>query len=133
MLRDHLVKGYTIHEQRLREESAKLREMQQTVGLLARTLTSRELVTDTGQDVLRVIGDYACALATLDRYDHGTLAIGETTGKTLRVIDYEEGISLVKVMKGEDGNSTFGGVMGKEEGKNAKRKKWVGLQSLFVA
>jgi len=28
VLRDHLVKGYTLNEQRLREESAKLREMQ---------------------------------------------------------------------------------------------------------
>jgi len=29
---DHLVKGYTIHEQRLREKTAKLREMRQTVS-----------------------------------------------------------------------------------------------------
>jgi prophage maintenance system killer protein len=115
VLRDHLVKGYTIHEQRLREEGAKLREMQQTVDLLARTLTARELVTDTGQDVLRVIGDYAYALATLDRYDHGTLAIGETTGKTLRAIDYEEGISLVNAMKGE-----FDGLFGIEKDQGFK-------------
>jgi len=39
-------------------------------------------------------------LATLDHYDHGTLSLGETTGTTLRTIDYEEGIGLVKAMKG---------------------------------
>ncbi|WP_238378890.1 virulence RhuM family protein [Geobacter metallireducens] len=75
VLHDHIVKGYTLNEQRLREESAKLQAMQQTVALLARTLTNQELVSDTGRDVLRVIDDYAYALATLDRYDHGTLAI----------------------------------------------------------
>jgi hypothetical protein len=101
VLRDHLVKGYTIHEQRLREETAKLRAMQQTVDLLARTLTTQELVTEAGKDVLRVIGDYAYALATLDRYDHGTLAIEATTGEALHVIDYDEGIALVRSMKGE--------------------------------
>lgn len=115
VLRDHIVKGYTIHEQRLREETAKLREMQQTVDLLARTLTTQQLVTETGQDVLRVINDYAYALATLDRYDHGSLSIEGTTGQTLRVIDYEEGIGLVKVMKGE-----FDGLFGIEKDQGFK-------------
>ncbi len=47
VLRDHIVKGYTLNEQRLREESAKLQAMRQTVELLARTLTNQELVSDT--------------------------------------------------------------------------------------
>ena len=115
VLRDHLVKGYTIHEQRLREETAKLREMQQTVDLLARTLTSQQLVTETGRDVLRVINDYAYALATLDRYDHGTLAIEQTTGQALRVIDYDEAIGIVHAMKGE-----FDGLFGIEKDQGFK-------------
>ncbi len=80
VLKDHIVKGYSLNEQRLREESAKLKEMQQTVDLLARTLANHELVTETGRDVLQVITDYAYALATLDRYDHGTLAVEATSG-----------------------------------------------------
>ena len=115
VLRDHLVKGYTIHEQRLRDETAKLIEMQQTVDLLARTLTTQELVTETGKDVLRVVNDYAYALATLDHYDHGTLSLGKTTGTTLRTIDYEEGIGLVKAMKGE-----FDGLFGIEKDQGFK-------------
>ena len=115
MLRDHLVRGYTIHEQRLRDETAKLLEMQQTVDLLARTLTTQELVTETGKDVLRVVNDYAYALATLDHYDHGTLSLGETTGTTLRTIDYEEGIGLVKAMKSE-----FDGLFGIEKDQGFK-------------
>ena len=115
VLRDHLVKGYTIHEQRLREEIAKLRDLRQTVDLLARTLTSQQLVTETGRDVLRVINDYAYALATLDRYDHGTLAIEETTGQALRVIDYNEAIGIVHAMKGE-----FDGLFGIEKDQGFK-------------
>lgn len=80
ILREHLVKGYTLNEQRLREEGAKFREMQRTVDLLSRTLANHELVTATGREVLQVITDYAYALSTLDRYDHGTLAIEETSG-----------------------------------------------------
>jgi len=115
VLRDHIVKGYTVNEQRLREEQAKLREMRQTVELLTRTLTSQELVNETGQDVLRVINDYAYALATLDRYDHGTLAIEETTRQALRVIDYDEVIGIVQAMKGE-----FDGLFGIEKDQGFK-------------
>ena len=115
VLHDHIVKGYTLNEQRLKEESDKLQEMRRTMELLARTLTARELVTDTGRDVLRVINDYAYALATLDRYDHGTLAIEETTPKALHVIDYEEGIRIVNAMRGE-----FYGLFGIEKDQGFK-------------
>lgn len=115
VLRDHIVKGYTVNEQRLREEQAKLREMRQTVELLTRTLANQELVNETGQDVLRVISDYAYALATLDRYDHGTLAIEATTRKALRVIDYDEAIGIVRAMKGE-----FDGLFGIEKDQGFK-------------
>ena len=114
-LRDHIVKGYTVNEQRLKEESARLLEMHRTVELLARTLENRELVSDTGRDVLRVIGDYAYALTLLDRYDHGTLAIEETTGKALHVIDYDEAIDIVASMKGE-----FDGLFGIEKDQGFK-------------
>lgn len=115
VLRDHIVKGYTVNEQRLKEESAKLLEMQRTVELLARTLENRELVSETGRDVLRVIGDYAYALTLLDRYDHGTLAIEETTGKALHVIEYDEAIDIVASMKGE-----FDGLFGIEKDQGFK-------------
>lgn len=103
VLRQHIVSGYTINEQRLREEGAKLREMQRTVALLARTLTHQELVTEAGRDVLAVITDYAYALTLLDRYDHGTLAIEGTTGELRQSIGYEEGIAIVAGMKGQFG------------------------------
>ncbi len=115
VLHDHVVKGYTLNEQRLREESAKLQAMQQTVALLARTLTNQELVSDTGRDVLRVIDDYAYALATLDRYDHGTLAIEGITRQALHVIGYDEGIGIVTAMKGE-----FDGLFGVEKDQGFK-------------
>lgn len=115
VLRDHIVKGYTVNEQRMREESAKLQEMRQTMELLARTLAAQELVTDTGRDVLKVITDYAYALNLLDRYDHGTLAIEETTRQALHVINYDEAIGIVASMKGE-----FDGLFGIEKDQGFK-------------
>ncbi len=101
ILRDHLVRGYTINEQRLREETAKFKEMQQAVELLTRTLAGQDLVNDTGKEVLQVINDYAYALATLDRYDHGSLAVEATSGPACFVLEYAKAIALVQSMKGD--------------------------------
>ncbi|MFA7405743.1 MAG: virulence protein RhuM/Fic/DOC family protein, partial [Pelobacteraceae bacterium] len=115
VLKDHIVKGYSINEQRFRDQAEKLTEMRRTVELLARTLANQELVSDTGRDVLRVITDYAYALNLLDRYDHGTLAIEETTRQALHVIDYDEAIGIVASMKGE-----FDGLFGIEKDQGFK-------------
>ena len=115
VLKNHIVKGYTLNEQRLREQRTKLREMQQTVDLLARTLANHELVTDTGKEILQVITDYAYALATLDRYDHGTLAVEDTSGPTTFALDYQQAISVVQSMKGG-----FDGLFGQEKDQGFK-------------
>jgi prophage maintenance system killer protein len=115
VLRDHIVKGYTVNEQRFREQAEKLTDIRRTVELLTRTLTNQELVSETGRDVLRVITDYAYALTLLDRYDHGTLAIEGTTRLALHVIDYEEAIGIVASMKGE-----FDGLFGIEKDQGFK-------------
>jgi prophage maintenance system killer protein len=115
VLRDHIVKGYTVNEQRLKEESAKLQEMRRTVELLARTLTNQDLVSETGKDVLRVITDYAYALNLLDRYDHGTLTIEEITRQASHVIEYNEAIGIVAAMKVE-----FDGLFGIEKDQGFK-------------
>ncbi len=110
VLKDHIVKGYSLNEQRFREQAEKLTDMRHTVELLTRTLANQQLVNETGKDVLRVITDYAYALTLLDRYDHGTLIIEETTRQALHVIDYDEAISIVASMKGE-----FDGLFGIEK------------------
>jgi prophage maintenance system killer protein len=115
VLRSHIVEGYTLNEQRLREETARLREMRQAVDLLARTLSHQELVTDTGKDVLKVIDDYAYALVLLDRYDHGTLAIEATAGQSAPAFGYDEASAIVAAMK-----SGFNGLFGIEKDQGFK-------------
>ncbi len=115
VLRDHLVRGYTLNQQRLAEKTQKLGEMQQAIDLLSRTLTTQQLVSDTGKDVLQVISDYAYALSTLDRYDHGTLSVEATSGPAAFVLDYAQGIAIVQSMKDD-----FHGLFGQEKDQGFK-------------
>ena len=110
LLREHLVQGDTINQQRLEEQTQKLTEMQQAVELLSRTLEQQQLVNDLGKGVLREITDYAYALNLLDRYVHGTLRIEKTSGKAEFVLDYEQAYEINQSMKND-----FAGLFGIEK------------------
>ena len=109
-LRDHLVKGYTLNQQRLQEQTEKLNDLRKTVTLLEQTIAQQEIGLEEAKGLLAVITDYAYALTTLDRYDHGTLSIGSTTQNSDYLLGYDEAISIIASMKGE-----FGGLFGLEK------------------
>jgi hypothetical protein len=71
-LREHLLRGFSVNERRLRERG--IGEMEQAVSLLARTLTNNELVSDEGRDVLGVVQHYSRAWRLLVEYDEERLA-----------------------------------------------------------
>jgi prophage maintenance system killer protein len=71
-LREHLLRGYTLNERRLREKG--VGEMQEAVSLLARTLKRNELVTDEGRAVLDVVEQYSRSWQLLLEYDERRLA-----------------------------------------------------------
>jgi len=71
-LKEHLVRGFTMNERRLREKG--LDEIEQAVGLLARTLTQHTLVTDEGRAVLEVVQQYTRAWRLLLEYDEQRLS-----------------------------------------------------------
>jgi hypothetical protein len=79
-LKDHLLRGYTLNEKRLRERG--LGEIEQTVSLLARTLTQNALITDEGRAVLEVVQQYTRAWRLLLEYDEERLP--EKPGHPLR-------------------------------------------------
>jgi hypothetical protein len=71
-LREHLLRGFTLNERRLREKGVE--EMQGAVSLLARTLKRNELVTDEGRAVLDVVEQYSRSWQLLLEYDERRLA-----------------------------------------------------------
>jgi len=72
-LRDHLLRGYTLNEKRLREKG--FSEIEQAVGLLARTLAQNAFVTDQqGRAVLEVVQQYKRDWRLSLEYDEGRLA-----------------------------------------------------------
>jgi len=115
LLREHLVRGFTLNEKRLQLQDQKLADLRRTISLLEQTLVSKAIGLDEAKGLLQVITDYAYALTTLDRFDHGTLAIEQVTRPTPYVISYEAAMEIVNAMKTE-----FSGLFGLEKDQGLK-------------
>jgi prophage maintenance system killer protein len=98
VLKDHLIKGYSINEKRLREQNIRLAELQQTVDLMGRAIRRRELDKTQVAGLLNVITDYSYAMSLLDQYDHQELKIHKTTRKKEFVITYEEARNAIDTL-----------------------------------
>jgi hypothetical protein len=115
VLREHLVRGFTLNEKRLGEQGQKLSDLHRTVGLLEKTLAHRAIGLDEAKGLLQVITDYAHALTTLDRFDHGTLAIEEVRRPAPCILTYEAAMGILKAMQ-----PGFGGLFGLEKDQSFK-------------
>ena len=98
VLKDHLIKGYSINEKRLLEQNIRLAELQKTVDLMGRVIRRRELDKTQVAGLLNVITDYSYAMSLLDQYDHQELKIHKTTRKKEFVITYEEARNAIDTL-----------------------------------
>ena len=111
VLRQYLVQGYALNEQRLRQSQRQLADLKRLVQLQAEVATNQELTTDQSQALLRVLGDYARALDVLDQYDHQRLriareAVAVADGFELTVEDARQAIDALRDQFG--GSELFG-------------------------
>ena len=109
ILKNYLIKGFSINEKRLTQQNEQLKELQDSVKLLGDVLNYKELNTDESVGLLTIISDYAYALDILDRYDYQNLDLGETSGKEIFQLTYNETIGQIATAKKAYGNSELFG------------------------
>jgi len=102
VLREHLVKGYSVNERRLRE-------LNQAVRLITDLAGRRELTGDEAAGLLRVVGDYSYALELLDDYDHQRVKTGAVSTAEALFIKYDEARRIVERLHQEFGASSLFG------------------------
>lgn len=99
LLREHLVRGYTLNQKRLAERG--LSEARQSLELLARTLRNQALVDETGGAVLDLIVSYADTWRVLLEYDEDRLAPPSGGSPARGVLDYPRAIAAIADFKRE--------------------------------
>ena len=109
VIKDFLIKGYALNEQRLSQQNEQLKELQESVKILGDVLNIKPLSNDESTGLLRIISEYAYALDILDQYDYQKLEIRNTYGKETYRITYEEAMAQIMTAKKAHGNSDLFG------------------------
>ncbi|MBW8323288.1 MAG: virulence RhuM family protein [Prolixibacteraceae bacterium] len=109
ILKEYLVKGFSLNEKRLLQQNEQLRQLQESVKLLGSVLNYKTLSEEESVGLLKIISDYAYALDILDQYDYQNLEITETSGKETYQLTYEEAIEQIRKVKEIYGNSDLFG------------------------
>ena len=102
VLREHLVRGYTVNARRLQE-------LKQAVRLIANVAERRDLTGDEAKALLRVVADYRYALEVLDDYDHQRVRLGAVSRRKVSALSIEEARRAVESMRGRFGGSALFG------------------------
>jgi len=108
ILKEHLVKGYTINEKRMREDRAKLKEFQKTSRIMERLLQNKALDSTEATGLLKVILDYQKALHLLDEYDFQKLEIKKVTTQEKFRISYQRARQELDRLKAHYPSTLFG-------------------------
>jgi prophage maintenance system killer protein len=83
ILRDYILKGYSVNERRLKE-------LNQAIRLIADVAERRVLSGEEATALLRVVADYSFALDLLDAYDRQTVAPAKGSRRRVEGITLEE-------------------------------------------
>ena len=110
VLKDYLIEGYVMNQKRLEKENEKLRNLQSAVGLLENILDKKPLIISEATGLLKVVSEYKYGLETLDKFDHRSLTLDETTVKESWLIDYKRAIQSIQDLKVKFKESTNFGV-----------------------
>ncbi|WP_339608655.1 virulence protein RhuM/Fic/DOC family protein [uncultured Roseivirga sp.] len=99
-LKDYLVKGYTINQNRLDQ-------LKQSIKLIQ--TSTQELESDQSKEIISVLTDFALGLDILDGYDNQSLEIREVTKESKYKIDYNEAIEAINQLRIKFGGSKLFG------------------------
>jgi len=111
-LREYLVQGYSLNQQRLEAQQEKLAELKQAIALSARLIHNKNLSHSESRGILAILEKYSHALTVLDDYDHQRLQVVGTRTLALPRIAYDEAMQQIRLWRSKE---NLGGLFGNEK------------------
>ena len=107
ILKDYLVKGYTVNE-RIRKEQ--IGELRQLIGMVGRAIQNKQMDPDEeNQTLFDIVVDYTYAIDTLDDYDYQRMTVKDTTQEEKFHATYENAMETIKALRDKFGGSSLFG------------------------
>lgn len=112
VLKQYLLQGYALNQQKLEAQQEKLAELKQAIALSARLIHNKNLSTEESQGILAILEKYSHALTVLDDYDHQRLQVVGTRTPGIPKITYAEAMGQIRLWRGRE---NLGGLFGNEK------------------
>lgn len=97
VLKDHLVQGYSLHQQRLYEKG--MEDLKRAMDLLSQTLQSQSLVHEVGHHAIEIINRYAKTWHLLLAYDENRLSLPTSLNESIQTLEYEAALLAINELK----------------------------------
>ena len=123
VLKDHIIKGYTLNQKRLKETN--LMDLEQAVALVKNALETKKLKGTEAKGLLEVITKYAQSWLLLQKYDEEKLSLPIKQAKPKYKLEYNEALSAISDLKnnllakkqasglfGQERGETLAGIIG---------------------
>lgn len=124
-LREHIVQGYTINEQRLLEYQKNLKELEKTIKLIQNSVDSKQLSSTESKGFLNIITNYTQSFVLLNQFDSDNLNLNNLDKNITYEIKFDEAceaiVELRKQLKkkkeatdlfGNQKDQSFSGILG---------------------
>ncbi len=100
VLREHIINGFTINRDRLKQlQGERLDELESAVALIRRTIENRLLTGEQEKGLLRVITDYTNSWVLLTKYDNQQITTPKKVSKLKYVLSYDEVCQAIDKMR----------------------------------
>jgi len=109
ILKQYLIQGYALNEEKLKVEQEKLADLKHAIALSSRLFQTEKLSTLQSQGILAILEKYSHALAVLDDYDHQRLQIEGTQVLEHIKITYDEAIQQIRLWRSRENLSALFG------------------------
>lgn len=102
ILKQYLIQGYALNEQKLQAQQEKLADLKQAIALSSRLVHNKDLSLSESQGILAILEKYSHALAVLDDYDHQRLQVAGLRNVEQAKISYAEAMAQIHLWRKQE-------------------------------
>ena len=107
VLKEYLVKGYAINENKLKQQQEQIATLKNSIALMERSLFNQIESLDVAKEVSKLLNDFAVGLNLLDDYDHKNLDTKGLNKTQATRITTDEFLKVVNDMKSDFESDVF--------------------------
>ena len=99
VVKDHLVKGYTLNEKRLQQMQQNVEELKRAVNLIGQSGNTEQLSATEVKGLLEIITNYTHSFILLNQFDSNSLPDKKLSENITYEVEYNEAVKAIEELK----------------------------------